>query len=294
MARVGRRVATIVVCGLPAVALFCRIDGIYPRTIYCLTVPCSRLLDDYEWSIEQAHKTACVAAGIALIAGCGASGWVSCTLRRQRWVSWVSLVGAAAGVWLTRWPSSWDDVRWSDAVRPRNALIVRLNAAEARVAVSRLVPAVDPCTRGPWCHLRDVCVSGRDGLLVPDIGQLNVSLRRRFDAASGWWTPSFKCPRGASHDACSVVNLRLAPPSAILNRTRVYHVAGETAMVSCWRQIPRSRTSPAHALYGFGALFEGENSRHGGLRHTDRARTRHTACACAQPSHDCVLPCLSL
>jgi hypothetical protein len=89
-----------------------------------------------------------------------------------------------------------------------------------------------------------VCLSNRDGVLVPDIAAVSARERARFDS-DGWYRWATK-----------PVALRLVHPAALVkNRTRFYWSQGTLVVACCWRSSAHGH-SPSHALYGLGTIFE--------------------------------------
>ena len=210
--------------------------------LYCISVPCLRFFDDHQWSRESADVFLVRVSGLALLA-------LLVCLRRCASRS-VVLTGVLAIVGLLLWPLGWDDLRWDDAIRVRNGNLLSMRTASAARTVAALAPDISgarACARSSamLCRFRNVCVSNRDGILVPDL-PLALARQRELFGSDGWYRWGSAVP----------VALRLMRPAALLNKTRFYWAQGTVLVACCWRQGALSSSSPSHTLYGLGTVFE--------------------------------------
>ena len=98
---------------------------------------------------------------------------------------------------------------------------------------------------GDWCSYTGVCVSSRDGVLVPNRSVLDVAWRQLLHPRTGWRRESQNWDNLAE---------RLMPVN-ILSRPHVYVARGGTLVISCWRQ-PLGRKNPSHLMHGYGWLLQ--------------------------------------
>ena len=106
------------------------------------------------------------------------------------------------------------------------------------------------------CSYADVCLSSRDGLLVPDTTQLEPAWRSEF-GASGWL-----------HNRSKPSGLRLLPLQPWRSRRArdqnqartgreagLLYLKGDVLTVNCWRQALH-RTNPSHLLVSYSLLLQ--------------------------------------
>jgi len=99
-------------------------------------------------------------------------------------------------------------------------------------------PSFHGCTASGHCLLGNVCLSQRDGVLVP-----NVSGAASLAELDGG-RDNVRLPWRA----------RVLPTSHFRRLTNVYYARGKTYAAGCWRQNA-ARRNPAHYLMGYGKLF---------------------------------------
>ena len=106
--------------------------------------------------------------------------------------------------------------------------------------------------KGSMCTFSDVCVSPRDGILVPNTSRLDPGLRRLpFDPKSGWLLEGDPFRLSSK---IGPLKMRLVSPNVLKAPNVLLYASGSSFMVNCWRQHV-ARENPSHLMHGYGALF---------------------------------------
>ena len=112
-------------------------------------------------------------------------------------------------------------------------------------AISR--PRRTGCSRH-WCEYEAVCLSNRDGVLVPNVSTIDPTWRQSFDPIDGWRINTSKGANLAER-LMPVWRLQTMPPAA-------YHtIRGRALVFSCWHQL-LSSANPSHLMHGYGWLLQ--------------------------------------